>query len=118
MQKSRQKVREKYMAAKNKCDRARNEYLLCIDAANSALHKFFADDVSDLIDCSDLGMEHWLNLILCNVIAARKAACQMEMNSLANLDSFKESLTTQLDKRRFFECNSAAYMLPRQFEFK
>lgn len=41
---------EKFEASRLKCNRARNEYLLCIDAANAALHKFFADDLSDLID--------------------------------------------------------------------
>lgn len=40
----------KFEASRLKCNRARNEYLLCIDAANAALHKFFADDLSDLID--------------------------------------------------------------------
>lgn len=92
--------------------------MLCIAAANAALHKFFADDLSDIIDCSDLGMEHWLNLILNNIIAARKAVSQTEMNSLANLGSFRESLESRLDKQRFFESNSSTFMLPKRFEFK
>ena len=109
----------KFLETKNKCDRARNEYLLCRDAANMALFQFFAHDVSDLIDCNDLGTEHWLNLVLGNIIAARKAACHMEMNSIANLDGFKESLDSlKMDKQRFFEVNSAAFMMPKTFEFK
>uniref|UniRef100_A0A915EVF2 Rho-GAP domain-containing protein n=1 Tax=Ditylenchus dipsaci TaxID=166011 RepID=A0A915EVF2_9BILA len=118
VQKSFNKRTEKFEAARLKCNRARNEYLLCIDAANAALHKFFADDLSDLIDCSDLGMEYWLNLILSNIIAARKAACQTEMNALANLGSFKDSLQPQQDKQKFFESNSSTFMLPKRFEFK
>lgn len=37
---------------KVKCLKARNEYLLCVQAANAALHKYFADDLSDVIDVS------------------------------------------------------------------
>ncbi len=33
-----------------KTRKARNEYLLCVNAANAALSKYFADDLSDLID--------------------------------------------------------------------
>lgn len=63
-------------------------------------------------------MEYWINLILSNIISARKAACQTEMNSLANLGTFKDSLQPQLDKQKFFESNSSTFMLPKQFEFK
>lgn len=63
-------------------------------------------------------MNFWLNLILSNIIAARKAVCQTEMNSLANLGSFKDSLQPQLDKQKFFESNSSTFMLPKRFEFK
>lgn len=41
---------EKFEIVKVKCLKARNEYLLCVQAANAALHKYFADDLSDLID--------------------------------------------------------------------
>ena len=35
--------------------KARNEYLLNMDAANSSIQKYFVDDLSDLIDCMDYG---------------------------------------------------------------
>ena len=36
-----------------KATKARNEYLLYMDAANSSIQKYFVDDLSDLIDVSD-----------------------------------------------------------------
>ena len=66
----------------------------------------------------DLSMDYWINLILTNVIAARKVVCQHEMNSLAVLSGFKESVQMRADKQRFFESNSATFMLPKRFEFK
>uniref|UniRef100_A0A914CR30 Rho-GAP domain-containing protein n=1 Tax=Acrobeloides nanus TaxID=290746 RepID=A0A914CR30_9BILA len=118
LQKSLDKKTEKYESARIKCNRSRNEYLLCIDAANAALYKFFADDLNDLIDCMDLSMDYWINLILTNVIAARKAVCQKEMNSLAMLSGYKESVQVRADKQRFFESNSSTFMLPKRFELK
>uniref|UniRef100_A0A915MKH2 Uncharacterized protein n=1 Tax=Meloidogyne javanica TaxID=6303 RepID=A0A915MKH2_MELJA len=50
---------EKHEIARQKCMRARNEYLLCIDAANSSLYKYFADDVSNIIDvCCLIDIRH------------------------------------------------------------
>ena len=40
----------KYTENKLKALKSRNEYLLCLDAANAAVHKYFVDDIPDLID--------------------------------------------------------------------
>lgn len=44
--------RLKYNDAKLKALKARNDYLLCMDASNAAIHKYFVDDLSDIIDVS------------------------------------------------------------------
>ena len=44
------KRRAKHNDAHLKALKARNEYVLCMDAANSAVHKYFIDDLSDIID--------------------------------------------------------------------
>ena len=46
----------KYTDNKLKALKARNEYLLCLDAANAAVHKYFTDDLPDLIDVSSCGV--------------------------------------------------------------
>ena len=50
----------KYTEARLKATKARNEYLLCMDAANASIHKYFTDDLSDLIDCMDFGFHQSL----------------------------------------------------------
>ena len=50
-----QKRKLKYDEARLKATKARNEYLLNMDAANSSIQKYFVDDLSDLIDCMDFG---------------------------------------------------------------
>ncbi len=44
------KRRAKHNEAHLKALKARNEYVLCMDAANAAVHKYFIDDLSDIID--------------------------------------------------------------------
>ena len=42
----------KYTKNKLKALRARNDYLLCVEAANAAVNKYFVEDLPDLIDVS------------------------------------------------------------------
>jgi SLIT-ROBO Rho GTPase activating protein len=118
LQKAFDKRLTKFEASQVKCNRARNEYLLCIEAANAAMHKFFAHDLSDLIDCADISLDSWVNAILTNIIAARKAVCQQEMTALASLSTIRESFQLAVDRHKFFESNSSAFMLPKAFEFR
>jgi len=46
--------KSKYQEAKLKALKARNEYILCLEASNTTIHKYFVDDLSDLIDVSRL----------------------------------------------------------------
>ena len=46
------KRRAKYDDARLKATKARNEYLLCMEAANSSIQRYFVEDLSDIIDVS------------------------------------------------------------------
>jgi SLIT-ROBO Rho GTPase activating protein len=50
LKKEYEKRETKYNDALLNSTKARNEYLLCKDAANSSIQKYFVDDLSDLID--------------------------------------------------------------------
>lgn len=39
--------------ARLKALKAKNEYQLCLEASNTTIHKYFVEDLSDLIDVSD-----------------------------------------------------------------
>lgn len=42
--------------------------MLCLEAANTTIHKYFVDDLSDLIDVSVLSVLLWNYLLSCNSI--------------------------------------------------
>lgn len=46
--------KSKAQEAKLKALKARNEYILCLEASNTTIHKYFVDDLSDLIDVSSI----------------------------------------------------------------
>lgn len=66
----------------------------------------------------DLGMDQWLRGFINCTVTARKDICQKEMDALAELCGFKESLDSKMDKQRFIEANHATFMLPKRFEFR
>ena len=54
------KRKQKFDESRLKATKARNEYLLCMEAANSSVQKYFVDDLSDLIDVSGTISEVYL----------------------------------------------------------
>lgn len=44
--------KNKYTDARLKALKAKNEYQLCLEASNTTIHKYFVEDLSDLIDVS------------------------------------------------------------------
>lgn len=69
-----------------------------------------------------MGTDYWLSLLLDNIINSRKAACHAEMQQLAKLNEFRQSIAEceqqKCDKQRFFQSQSNTFMLPKTFEFK
>lgn len=59
MEKEVQKRKSKYADAKLKALKARNEYILCLEASNTTIHKYFVDDLSDLIDVRVIFVVKW-----------------------------------------------------------
>lgn len=118
LDKEAEKRQVKYAELRLKGLKARNEYLLCVDAANAALHQYFASDLSDLMDASDLGLAQWISALLVTVMAARKALQESESQSLSRLRDFADSHDSRTDKQRFLEAHTGAFMLPRRFDFR
>ncbi|KAK5896221.1 hypothetical protein CgunFtcFv8_009844 [Champsocephalus gunnari] len=57
MEKMREKRKAKYSENKLKTLKARNEYLLTLEATNASVFKYYIHDLPDIIDCCDLGAE-------------------------------------------------------------
>lgn len=108
----------KHHEVRLQCLKARNEYLLCMESANAAVHKYFVEDLSDLVDCMDFGFHVCLSRTLrtcCNAEECLQQSLQQGCTALAQKAS---DLDSRADKQRFLEANNAAFMVPRKFTFQ
>ncbi|XP_017890134.1 SLIT-ROBO Rho GTPase-activating protein 1-like isoform X2 [Ceratina calcarata] len=118
MEKEVNKRKAKYQEAKLKALQARNEYILCLEASNTTIHKYFVDDLSDLIDCMDFGFHNCIAralLMHCSAEEGRQRSLQSGAEQLA---SCVGALDSRADKQRFLESHHAAFMIPKKFEFQ
>ncbi|XP_019875218.1 SLIT-ROBO Rho GTPase-activating protein 1 [Aethina tumida] len=113
-----QKRTNKYSDAKLKARRARNEYILCLEASNTTIHKYFVDDLSDLIDCMDFGFHNCISRALLMHVTAEEGRQKSIQSGLATITSCINSLDSRLDKQKFLECNHSAFMIPKKLEFQ
>ena len=112
------KRKRKYTEARLKATRARNEYLLCMEAGNASLHKYYVDDLSDMLDCMDYGLHQSLARA---VLARSDAIKQIRKSEQVDIDSMEKIITgldSRLDKKMFLEKNEAAFMIPKKFEYQ
>ncbi|KAJ9584196.1 hypothetical protein L9F63_021460, partial [Diploptera punctata] len=110
--------KNKYNDAKLKALKARNEYVLCLEAANTTIHKYFVDDLSDLIDCMDFGFHNCMSRALLMHVSAEEGRQRSVQAGLDQMTSCISSLDSRLDKQRFLESNHTAFMIPKKFEFQ
>uniref|UniRef100_A0A0N5C4D5 Rho-GAP domain-containing protein n=1 Tax=Strongyloides papillosus TaxID=174720 RepID=A0A0N5C4D5_STREA len=113
-----EKRQNKYDSIKLQCDRSRNEYILCVKAANAAITKYYNDDISDLMDCSDLGTHHWLYKIIEALGIHKNFITSQDLKSKENLMKFGDDLDLKKDKAKFLRLNNNAFMHPFPFKFK
>ncbi|KAH1029892.1 SLIT-ROBO Rho GTPase-activating protein 1 isoform X2 [Dendroctonus ponderosae] len=118
MEKEVAKRRDKYTDAKLKALKARNEYILCLEASNTTIHKYFVDDLSDLIDCMDFGFHNCISRALLMHVTAEEGRQKSVQNGLDTLSACINSLDSRLDKQRFLEFNHSAFMIPKKLEFQ
>ncbi|KAE8281220.1 SLIT-ROBO Rho GTPase-activating protein 1 [Larimichthys crocea] len=70
MEKMREKRKAKYSENKLKTLKARNEYLLTLEATNASVFKYYIHDLPDIIDCCDLGYHSSLSRALRTYLSA------------------------------------------------
>ncbi|KAG1671661.1 SLIT-ROBO Rho GTPase-activating protein 1 [Nymphon striatum] len=109
------KRKSKYNDAWLKEVKARNEYLLCIDTANSSIKKYFVDDLSDLIDCMDFGFHNCIARAFMTWISAKECFKKSKQTSIDVMNKCVSNLDSRVDKQKFLEYNNQSFMIPKKF---
>ncbi|XP_043221139.1 SLIT-ROBO Rho GTPase-activating protein 3-like isoform X2 [Amphibalanus amphitrite] len=111
------KRRHKYQDTRLKALQARNDFLLALEAANAAVHRYFADDLSDIMDCMDVGFHTGIARALLMTISAQECVMAGQKAGIDGLHKTITGLDSRLDKQKFIEANNNPFMLPKKFEF-
>ncbi|XP_059608914.1 SLIT-ROBO Rho GTPase-activating protein 1-like isoform X2 [Phlebotomus argentipes] len=112
------KRRNKYTDARLKALKAKNEYQLCLEASNTTIHKYFVEDLSDLIDCMDLGFHSVVSRALLMHVTADQGRCRSMLTNAENLSHIVHSMDSRADKQKFLEQHHGAFMIPKRLEFQ
>ncbi|ESO99728.1 hypothetical protein LOTGIDRAFT_141691, partial [Lottia gigantea] len=113
-----EKRQAKYSDNKLKALKARNEYLLSIEAANAAISKYFSDDISDLMDCMDFGYHNSCGRSMMMYLSVHEHLKNTHQTAIDSLNKCISDLDSRADKQKFMELNNSVFMLPKKFEFQ
>ncbi|KAF4101217.1 hypothetical protein G5714_017649 [Onychostoma macrolepis] len=118
IEKMKEKRQAKYSENKLKSIKARNEYLLTLEATNASIFKYYIHDLSDLIDCCDLGYHSSLNRALRTYLSAEYNLETSRHEGLDIIENAVDSLDLRSDRQRFMEMYPTAFCPPVKFEFQ
>ncbi|XP_053572811.1 SLIT-ROBO Rho GTPase-activating protein 1 isoform X4 [Bombina bombina] len=118
IEKMKEKRQAKYSENKLKSIKARNEYLLTLEATNASVFKYYIHDLSDLIDCCDLGYHANLNRAMRTYLSAEYNLETSRHEGLDIIENAVDNLEPRNDKQRFMEMYPTAFCPPMKFEFQ
>lgn len=82
------------------------------------MHKYFVDDLSDLMDCMDFGFHHCVTKALKMQTSAEEGRIHSMQAGLDATSLIVSAMDSGVDKQRFLEFNHTAFMIPKKFEFQ
>ncbi|XP_018111488.1 SLIT-ROBO Rho GTPase-activating protein 1 isoform X2 [Xenopus laevis] len=118
IEKMKEKRQAKYSENKLKSIKSRNEYLLTLEATNASVFKYYIHDLSDLIDCCDLGYHASLNRALRTYLSAEYNLETSRHEGLDIIENAVDNLEPRNDKQRFMEMYPTAFCPPMKYEFQ
>ncbi|XP_016065493.1 PREDICTED: SLIT-ROBO Rho GTPase-activating protein 3 isoform X3 [Miniopterus natalensis] len=118
MEKMKEKRQAKYSENKLKCTKARNDYLLNLAATNAAISKYYIHDVSDLIDCCDLGYHASLARTFRTYLSAEYNLETSRHEGLDVIENAVDNLDSRSDKHTVMDMYNQVFCPPLKFEFQ
>ncbi|XP_028907183.1 SLIT-ROBO Rho GTPase-activating protein 3 isoform X2 [Ornithorhynchus anatinus] len=118
IEKMKEKRQAKYSENKLKCTKARNDYLLNLAATNAAISKYYIHDVSDLIDCCDLGFHASLARTFRTYLSAEYNLETSRHEGLDVIENAVDNLDARSDKHTVMDMCNQVFCPPLKFEFQ
>ncbi|XP_037535795.1 SLIT-ROBO Rho GTPase-activating protein 3 [Nematolebias whitei] len=107
----------KYSENKLKCTKARNDYLLNLAATNAVVAKYYIHDVSDMIDCCDLGYHASLARTFRTYLSAEYNLETSRHEGLDVIENAVDNLDSRSDKHKIMDMHNQVFCPPMRFEY-
>uniref|UniRef100_A0AAQ4PTX6 SLIT-ROBO Rho GTPase activating protein 3 n=1 Tax=Gasterosteus aculeatus aculeatus TaxID=481459 RepID=A0AAQ4PTX6_GASAC len=117
IEKMKEKRQAKYSENKLKCTKARNDYLLNLAATNAVVAKYYIHDVSDMIDCCDLGYHASLARTLRTYLSAEYNLETSRHEGLDVIENAVDNLDSRSDKHKIMDMHNQVFCSPMRFEY-
>ncbi|XP_029007616.1 SLIT-ROBO Rho GTPase-activating protein 3 isoform X2 [Betta splendens] len=117
IEKMKEKRQAKYSENKLKCTKARNDYLLNLAATNAVVAKYYIHDVSDMIDCCDLGYHASLARTFRTYLSAEYNMETSRHEGLDVLENAVDNLDSRSDKHKIMDMHNQVFCPPMRFEY-
>ncbi|XP_029008085.1 SLIT-ROBO Rho GTPase-activating protein 3-like isoform X2 [Betta splendens] len=118
MEKMKEKRQAKYFENKLKCTKARNDYLLNLAATNALVAKYYIHDVSDMIDCCDLGYHASLARTMRTYLSAEYSLETSRHEGLDLIEGAVDAADIRGDKLKFMDAHSQIFCPPARFDYQ
>uniref|UniRef100_UPI0037E715E0 SLIT-ROBO Rho GTPase-activating protein 3-like isoform X2 n=1 Tax=Semicossyphus pulcher TaxID=241346 RepID=UPI0037E715E0 len=118
MEKMKEKRQAKYSENKLKCTKARNDYLLNLAATNALVAKYYIHDVSDMIDCCDLGYHASMARTMRTYLSAEYSLETSRHEGLDLLEGAVDAMDIRGDKLKFMDNHSQIFCPPARFDYQ
>uniref|UniRef100_UPI00358E0B77 SLIT-ROBO Rho GTPase-activating protein 1-like isoform X2 n=1 Tax=Myxine glutinosa TaxID=7769 RepID=UPI00358E0B77 len=109
IEKLKEKRQVKFHDSKVKSIKARNEYILTLEAINASVKQHFVMDVSDIINCCDLGYHPGVASVLSAFLLTAFGAQTSHQSSLGTLQEAVNGLDQPGDKKTFLEAHRSTF---------
>ncbi|KAF3856384.1 hypothetical protein F7725_017107 [Dissostichus mawsoni] len=114
IEKIKEKRQAKYSENKLKCTKARNDYLLNLAATNAVVAKYYIHDVSDMIDCCDLGYHASLARTLRTYLSAEYNLETSRHEGLDIIENAVDNLDNRSDKHKIMDMHNQVCQVSAQ----
>ncbi|KAF5902067.1 SLIT-ROBO Rho GTPase-activating protein 3-like isoform X1, partial [Clarias magur] len=101
-----------------KCTKARNDYLFNLEAMNASMHKYYVQDLSSLIDFSDLGFHQSLSQVLQFYLSSRSQAHQNLGSGLQQIGLAFSGLDQKQDRDTLIQAHDMAFCMPLRLQYQ
>ncbi|XP_030275459.1 SLIT-ROBO Rho GTPase-activating protein 3 isoform X2 [Sparus aurata] len=117
IEKMKEKRQAKYSENKLKCTKARNDYLLNLAATNAVVAKYYIHDVSDMIDCCDMGYHASLARTFRTYLSAEYNLETSRHEGLDIIENAVDNLDSRSDKHKIMDMHNQVFCPPMRFEY-